>query len=69
LAKAKKPMIVLGSVALQRSDKEALYSAVRRLADKVHSQNKISNDWRVFNVLHRVNDFFIFKARKRNRIL
>lgn len=53
LAKAKRPMIVLGSVALQRSDNAALFSVTRRLAQQIHSQNKCPSEWRVFNVLHR----------------
>jgi len=54
LAKAKNPMIVIGSSALQRADNSALLSLTTRLAQKVREQNGCSNDWRVFNVLHRV---------------
>lgn len=57
LAAAKKPMIVLGSGALQRADNAALLSLTTRLAQKVREQNGCSSDWRIFNVLHRVNIF------------
>lgn len=59
LAAAKKPMIVLGSGALQRADNAALLSLTTRLAQKVREQNGCSSDWRIFNVLHRVNTCFI----------
>lgn len=54
MAKAKKPMIVLGSGALQRSDSAALLSMATKLSQKVKEQNGVANDWKVFNVLHRV---------------
>ena len=53
LAKAKRPVIVLGSYALQRSDNNALFSLASRLAEKVRKQSNCPNEWRVFNVLHR----------------
>lgn len=53
LAQAKRPMIVLGSVALQRSDSAAVHGLVNKLAQKVHQANGCSSDWKVFNVLHR----------------
>ena len=55
MAAAKKPMIVIGSGALQRADNAALFSLTSRLAQKIREQNGCSNDWRVFNVLHRVS--------------
>lgn len=54
LAKAKKPMIILGSSNLQRDDSDALFSVVARLAEKLRTQNGVdSQNWRVLNVLHR----------------
>lgn len=53
LAAAKKPMIVIGSGALQRADNSALLSLTSRLAQKVREQSGCPADWRVFNVLHR----------------
>ena len=53
LAKSKRPMIILGSTSLQRSDNEALFSVVSRLAEKVRSQGGVQPNWRVLNVLHR----------------
>ncbi|CAF0833742.1 unnamed protein product [Brachionus calyciflorus] len=53
LAKAKKPLIVLGSAALQRKDGDALLNLATRLSEKLRTQNGCPNDWRVFNVLHR----------------
>lgn len=53
LAKAKRPVIVVGSYALQRSDNNALFSLATRLAEKVRKQSNCPSEWRVFNVLHR----------------
>jgi NADH dehydrogenase (ubiquinone) Fe-S protein 1 len=53
LAKSKRPMIILGSTALQRNDNGALFSAVSRLAEKVRTQSGIQQNWRVLNILHR----------------
>lgn len=53
IAKAKNPMIVVGSGALQRADNSALFSLTSRLAQKVREQSGAPADWRVFNVLHR----------------
>lgn len=53
IAKAKNPMIVVGSGALQRADNSALFSLTSRLAQKVSEQSGAPADWRVFNVLHR----------------
>jgi len=50
-AAAKRPMIVVGSVALQRPDG----AAIHRLASRIASSSKAADaDWRVMNVLHRV---------------
>lgn len=53
LAKAKRPIIVLGSGALQRGDNAALFSVVSQLAQKIRVQSGCGEDWRVFNILHR----------------
>ncbi len=53
LAKAKRPMIVIGSTSLQRSDNAALFSAVTRLSQILRAQSGCGDSWRVFNVLHR----------------
>lgn len=55
LAKSKKPIIILGSASLQRSDSAALFSLVSKLAHQVRSQSGCSEDWRVLNILHRVS--------------
>ncbi|XP_065897520.1 NADH-ubiquinone oxidoreductase 75 kDa subunit, mitochondrial-like [Dysidea avara] len=50
-AAAKRPMIVVGSVALQRPDG----AAIHRLASRIANSSKTADgDWRVMNVLHRV---------------
>lgn len=54
MAQAKRPMIVLGSVALQRSDSATLHSLATRLAHKLRESNDLNKGWKVFNVLHRV---------------
>lgn len=52
LASAKNPMVVVGSVSLQRPDGAAIYSAVNQIAHKASAGR--SDDWRVLNILHRV---------------
>lgn len=51
LKAAKRPMIIVGSEALQRGDGSAVYGAVHQLALALQ---KDKSDWKVFNVLHRV---------------
>ncbi|XP_022666131.1 NADH-ubiquinone oxidoreductase 75 kDa subunit, mitochondrial-like isoform X2 [Varroa destructor] len=51
LKAAKNPMIIVGSEALQRTDGVALYSIAHQLAT---SLQKDRENWKVFNVLHRV---------------
>ena len=51
LRAAKRPMIIVGSEALQRNDGDAVYSAAHKLALSLENTDK---DWKVFNVLHRV---------------
>ena len=50
-AAAKRPMIVVGSVALQRPDGAAIHRLASRIAT---SSESAGGDWRVMNVLHRV---------------
>ena len=54
MAKAKRPVIILGSTALQRPDGTALFSVVSQLSEKVRTQSGVASDWKVFNILHRV---------------
>ncbi|ESO88030.1 hypothetical protein LOTGIDRAFT_206956 [Lottia gigantea] len=54
LASAKRPVIVVGSAILQRSDGGALHSAITRLAQDIRVQSGCGDDWKVLNVLHRV---------------
>lgn len=54
LDSAKKPIIVVGSAALQRPDGTALHSAVATLAQNARVKSGCGEDWRVFNILHRV---------------
>jgi len=54
LKEAKKPMIIIGSSALQRGDNSALFSLTSKLAEQVRSNSGCEANWRVFNVLHRV---------------
>jgi len=54
LASAKKPMVVLGSVVLQRQDGAALHSVVSTIAQNARTAAGCTEDWRVLNVLHRV---------------
>lgn len=51
LKSAKKPLIIIGSEVLERSDGAAILSAAQSLALKTASENK---EWKVLNVLHKV---------------
>lgn len=51
LASARRPMIVLGSEALQRPDGTALHTLVQKIA----LQCQKSEDWKTLNILHRVS--------------
>ncbi|GFO33297.1 NADP-ubiquinone oxidoreductase 75 kda subunit, mitochondrial [Plakobranchus ocellatus] len=52
LAEAEKPMIILGSDALQKSDSNLILDTVRSIAKNAKKASK-HPDWKVFNVLHR----------------
>ncbi|CAH2306412.1 NADH-ubiquinone oxidoreductase 75 kDa subunit, mitochondrial [Pelobates cultripes] len=54
LAQAKKPMVVVGSSALQRKDGAAIHTAVSTIAQNVRTSSGVGEEWKVLNVLHRV---------------
>ncbi len=53
LVAAKRPIIILGSGALQRRDSASIFGIVSRIAHDTHLKAGCADDWRVFNVLHR----------------
>jgi len=53
LKAAKKPVIVVGSTALQRKDGLAIHANVSALAQNVRTSSGCGDSWRVLNVLHR----------------
>ncbi|XP_030808548.1 NADH-ubiquinone oxidoreductase 75 kDa subunit, mitochondrial [Camarhynchus parvulus] len=54
LDNAKKPMVVVGSTALQRSDGAAILAAVSTIAQNSRATSTAGADWKVMNILHRV---------------
>lgn len=50
---AKKPMVVVGSAALQRSDGAAIHAAVSTIAQNARAKSGAGADWKVMNILHR----------------
>uniref|UniRef100_A0A646QEL3 NADH-ubiquinone oxidoreductase 75 kDa subunit, mitochondrial n=1 Tax=Hemiscolopendra marginata TaxID=943146 RepID=A0A646QEL3_9MYRI len=54
LASAKMPMIIVGSIALQRPDGNAIHQLVSQIAHKVQVTSLSGPSWKVLNVLHRV---------------
>lgn len=54
LDNAKKPMVVVGSAALQRSDGAAILAAVSSIAQNTRARSGAVADWKVMNILHRV---------------
>ncbi|XP_008589877.1 PREDICTED: NADH-ubiquinone oxidoreductase 75 kDa subunit, mitochondrial [Galeopterus variegatus] len=54
LQEAKKPMVVLGSSALQRNDGAAILATVSSIAQKIRMTSGITGDWKVMNILHRI---------------
>jgi len=54
LAKAKHPVVIVGSEALQREDGGAVMRHVQQIASNLKSASGCSEDWKVVNVLHRV---------------
>ncbi|NXA82637.1 NDUS1 oxidoreductase, partial [Thryothorus ludovicianus] len=51
---AKKPMVVVGSAALQRGDGAAIHAAVSTIAQNARARSSAGADWKVMNILHRV---------------
>ncbi|NXP61275.1 NDUS1 oxidoreductase, partial [Chloropsis cyanopogon] len=53
---AKKPMVVVGSAALQRGDGAAIHAAVSTIAQNARAKSAAAAgaDWKVLNILHRV---------------
>ncbi|NWQ87838.1 NDUS1 oxidoreductase, partial [Burhinus bistriatus] len=54
LDQAKKPMVVVGSAALQRGDGAAIHAAVSTIAQNARTKSGVGSDWKVMNILHRV---------------
>lgn len=50
---AKKPMVVVGSAALQRDDGAAIHAAVSTIAQNARARSSTGTDWKVMNILHR----------------
>ncbi|NXT16145.1 NDUS1 oxidoreductase, partial [Prunella fulvescens] len=51
---AKRPMVVVGSAALQRGDGAAIHAAVSTIAQNARARSGAGADWKVLNILHRV---------------
>ena len=51
---AKRPIIVVGSGALQRADGAAIFQLTQRIAQNARVASNVGHDWRVLNVLQRV---------------
>ncbi|KAM3854453.1 NADH-ubiquinone oxidoreductase 75 kDa subunit, mitochondrial isoform 3-T4 [Vipera latastei] len=54
LNQAKKPMVVMGSAALQRDDGAAIHSAISTITQNIRAKSGIDADWKIMNILHRV---------------
>ncbi|KAH0621672.1 hypothetical protein JD844_023233 [Phrynosoma platyrhinos] len=54
LNQAKKPMVVVGSAALQRSDGAALHAAISAIAQNARTKSGVGADWKIMNILHRI---------------
>ena len=54
LEQAKRPVVVVGSECLQRSDGGAILANVQQLAQQVKVESGVPAEWKVLNVLHRV---------------
>ncbi|XP_071331033.1 NADH-ubiquinone oxidoreductase 75 kDa subunit, mitochondrial isoform X1 [Trachinotus anak] len=54
LAKAKHPVVVVGSSCLQREDGAAIMAAVSTIAQNARVSSGVEETWKVLNVLHRV---------------
>ena len=54
LAKAKNPVVIVGSECLQRQDGAAIFAQVQKIAESVKAKSGCPDNWKVLNVLHRV---------------
>ncbi|XP_031707469.1 NADH-ubiquinone oxidoreductase 75 kDa subunit, mitochondrial-like [Anarrhichthys ocellatus] len=54
LSAAKRPVVVVGSGALQREDGAAILSTVSTIAHNARTSSEVEEGWKVLNVLHRV---------------
>ncbi|XP_053272981.1 NADH-ubiquinone oxidoreductase 75 kDa subunit, mitochondrial [Pleuronectes platessa] len=54
LSAAKRPVVVVGSSALQREDGAAILGAVSTIAQNARTSSGVEEGWKVLNVLHRV---------------
>uniref|UniRef100_A0A665VM01 NADH-ubiquinone oxidoreductase 75 kDa subunit, mitochondrial n=1 Tax=Echeneis naucrates TaxID=173247 RepID=A0A665VM01_ECHNA len=55
LSGAKRPVVVVGSTALQREDGAAILSTVSTIAQNARASSGVEEGWKVLNVLHRYN--------------
>lgn len=53
LAKAKHPVVVVGSSSLQSEDAAAVMAAVSTIAQNARVSSGVEETWKVLNVLHR----------------
>ena len=54
-------MVVVGSSSLQRLDGAAIHSNVTKIAQNARAASGVSEDWKILNVLHRVNPNYFLK--------
>ncbi|KAI9525764.1 NADH dehydrogenase Fe-S protein subunit 1 ndufs1 [Dissostichus eleginoides] len=54
LSAAKRPVVVVGSSALQREDGAAILSVVSSIAQNARTSSGVEEGWKVLNILHRV---------------
>ncbi|XP_076008605.1 NADH-ubiquinone oxidoreductase 75 kDa subunit, mitochondrial isoform X1 [Genypterus blacodes] len=54
LSAAQRPVVIVGSAALQREDGGAILSAVSTIAQNARVSSGVEEGWKVLNVLHRV---------------
>jgi hypothetical protein len=55
LNEAKRPLVILGSAMFERPDATSVYASAAQLSEKLRDVSaKDDQEWRVFNVLHRV---------------
>lgn len=54
LQNAKKPIVIVGSTALQRPDAPVLLAKIQKFCSTLRTKTNIDANWRVLNVLHRV---------------